>query len=430
MLTMEINIKTIQQINKFEYPNDLVKIFNKLNHLNYKCIIVGGYVRDFFLEKTSKDIDIEVYGLEHIQELCYLLKEFGDIHEVGKSFGVCKLQLANYDLDFSMPRIDNKTSKGHQGFTIETKKNLDFKIAASRRDFTINSMGYDTLNNKLLDPYNAKIDLDNKLLKIVDKYSFIEDPLRVFRAMSMIARFELNVEKATQQLCIVMVKKNMLQELSKERIYTEFEKLFLDSIRPSLGLVFLYSIGTCKVFFNCILNASLWKKTLLYLDEFTQIKIKKQLTTNKTNMKLSLVLLCYHFEEKNRIHFLQMITNETKLHQEIFNITKCSKILEKKNDTYTLKKIATEVKFEELFIVMDALGLNAKYIKKEVKDLDIINKKIPNLLQGKDLILLGLKPSPLFSQVLDEVYEAQLHSKLKTKKEALNFVKSLNYLSL
>ena len=69
---------------------------------------MGGFIRDALLEIESKDIDIEIYGSRSYDELEDLLKEFGDVNIVGKSFGVCKLRLDDLDLDFSFPRRDSK----------------------------------------------------------------------------------------------------------------------------------------------------------------------------------------------------------------------------------------------------------------------------------------------------------------------------------
>ena len=132
----------------FDYPKYLDKIFDKLNKNNIRSIIVGGYIRDKFLNLNSKDIDIELFGVSTYDELEKILQEFGEVNTVGKSFGVCKLSLKTLDLDFTLPRLDNKIGSGHCGFEIKVDKNLDFKTASSRRDFTMNAIGYDLIEKK------------------------------------------------------------------------------------------------------------------------------------------------------------------------------------------------------------------------------------------------------------------------------------------
>ena len=145
------------------YPHYLNKIFDKLHKSGASCLIVGGYIRDCFLNIASKDIDIELYHVSSFEILEELLKEFGSVNSFGKSFGVCKLRIKDLDIDFTLPRIDSKISSGHVGFDVKIQSNLNFMTAASRRDFTINAIGYEVLNNKVLDPFNGINDLKNNL---------------------------------------------------------------------------------------------------------------------------------------------------------------------------------------------------------------------------------------------------------------------------
>ncbi|HIP14674.1 MAG TPA: CCA tRNA nucleotidyltransferase, partial [Sulfurimonas autotrophica] len=111
------------------YPQSLNTIFNKLYKYHIQPVIVGGYIRDALVDIPSNDIDIELYGIDSLQKVEKILQEFGKINSVGKSFGVCKLLYKNLDLDFSLPRKDNKIASGHQGFQIIIDTHLNFKTA-------------------------------------------------------------------------------------------------------------------------------------------------------------------------------------------------------------------------------------------------------------------------------------------------------------
>nr|MDA3908167.1 CCA tRNA nucleotidyltransferase [Sulfurimonas sp.] len=108
-----------------EYPNFLNKIFDKLEKNGARTIIIGGFIRDYLLKSESDDIDIEVYNISSFEKLENILKEFGTVNRVGKSFGVCKVNIENFVLDFTLPRIDSKIASGHSGFDIKIEKNLD-----------------------------------------------------------------------------------------------------------------------------------------------------------------------------------------------------------------------------------------------------------------------------------------------------------------
>ncbi len=112
---------------------------------------IGGSVRDMLLDVPSKDIDIEVFGLD-ADELVGILSQFGKVDAVGKSFGVLKVQMKGKDYDFSLPRRENKEGRGHKGFMVAVDPNMSLAEASKRRDFTINAISYNPLTEIYYDP--------------------------------------------------------------------------------------------------------------------------------------------------------------------------------------------------------------------------------------------------------------------------------------
>ena len=206
-----------------------------------RAIAVGGWVRDRLLGLTSKDLDIEVFGLGN-QELEALLAEFGEVLTVGQAFGVMRLK--GLDLDFSLPRRDSKVAPGHRGFSVQIDPGLDFAAAARRRDLTINSIGLDLRSGELLDPYGGQCDLNARRLRATDPGHFAEDPLRALRVAQFAARFEMQPEKALLDLCRGLD----LTEVSPERIWNELRKLLLKGRKPSLGFEFLQRTELLRFF--------------------------------------------------------------------------------------------------------------------------------------------------------------------------------------
>jgi tRNA nucleotidyltransferase (CCA-adding enzyme) len=193
---------------------------------------VGGCVRDAFLGRESEDLDMEVAGTS-FDTLARTLGRFGATDVVGRSFGTIKLSRDGTDFDFSLPRRESKTGSGHRGFKVAPDPTLDAADAASRRDFTINAMAWDPLEQQLIDPFNGKSDLAAKILRHTSP-AFVEDPLRVLRAMQFASRFELNLAEETITLCRSI--SHTFNELAKERIWAEWDKWALHSRKPSLGL--------------------------------------------------------------------------------------------------------------------------------------------------------------------------------------------------
>jgi tRNA nucleotidyltransferase (CCA-adding enzyme) len=195
-------------------------------------LLVGGAVRDAFLNLVPKDFDIEVYNLS-LDKLQKTLAQFGAVNAVGKSFGV--LQLALLPIDWSIPRCDSAGRKPDVSFD----PYMDYHISFARRDLTINAMGIDLKTEALIDPFAGKDDLKNKILRAPVIERFIEDPLRLFRVMQFVGRFDMQPNDILQHACKTM----SVQNVALERIEQEYKKLFLFSSQPSKGFIWLQSIG-------------------------------------------------------------------------------------------------------------------------------------------------------------------------------------------
>jgi len=402
------------------YPTSLNKIFTTFKKLQIKPIIVGGYVRDMLLGIKSKDIDIELYGVKSLEVVETILKEFGEVNSVGKSFGVCKLKIDSLEIDFSLPREDSKVSLGHKGFKVITDKNLDFKTATSRRDFKMNAIGYDIIEKKILDPFNGQKDIKEKKISAIDESKFIEDPLRVLRAVQFAARFEFKIDEKLFLLCQNMVAKKSLDELPKERVYEEIKKLLLKSQKPSQGFILLKKLNTTLYFPE-------FEFQLPALDFMAQKKLKDK----EEKLSLMLTVLSLKFKEKEQLKFLNLLTKSKNSLKKVESFIQAIKSFDENNiKDYDIYILATTVKIESFLYLLDAFFLGKKKIliksiEQRAKKLGVLYKKLPALILGRDLLKLGLTPSPKFSKLLDKTYDAQLHKKFTNKEEAVEWLKEL-----
>ncbi len=458
-------------------PKIIETISKRLQKHNAKAIIVGGSVRDHFLKLPIKDYDIEVYGLDSIGQLEKILVQFGSVNLVGKSFGVVKFVHDNEEYDFSFPRLESKVAKGHRGFEVQVDGKMDFETAAKRRDFTINAMGYDIEEKSFLDPFNAQEDMKNKILQHIDDTSFVEDPLRVYRAIQFSARFEYALAEETKKLCKDIVAKGMLEELPKERVYEEFKKLFLKAKKPSLGFELMRGLGVLQYFpeLQAIIDVpqdpkwhpegDVWTHTMMTLDAMQTEILHSSLFTlhSKDKLRLLFAILCHDLgkattttiDDDGRIRaighevegleltksFMYRLTSEHDFIESILPLVehhlKPSQFYKNGAKNKAIRRLATKVNIEELVIVAkaDFLGRTTKeslegnykageWLLEKAKDLKVQNRPLDNLLQGRDLIALGLDPSPEFKMILDEVYELQMEGNICTKEEALDYVKN------
>jgi tRNA nucleotidyltransferase (CCA-adding enzyme) len=216
------------------------KLFQVISNYGRACL-VGGYVRDKFLGKTSKDIDVEVFGISP-QRLRSIALKYSKVKEVGKAFGI--LKLTDLNIDLSLPRREFKTGLGHRGFDVEVDPYMSYKEACSRRDFTINAILLDPLTDEIIDPFNGVSDIKSKTLRVTSD-RFKEDPLRVLRGVQFAGRFNLKPDPKSFKIMKDLVPQ--LQELSRDKIRGEWIKLLLSS-KPSVGLQLAMDLGILKHF--------------------------------------------------------------------------------------------------------------------------------------------------------------------------------------
>lgn len=228
-INQDIQKRLLDEITQF---GPILAIVDAINAAGGRALLVGGAVRDLLLGLPIKDLDIEVHGCTPAQ-LEALLRKFGYVDLVGKAFGVYRVQ--GIDTDFSLPRKDESGRKPE----VIIDPHMELKDAFARRDLTINAMGIDLRSFELIDPFGGQQDLAAGVLRAPDIRFFTEDPLRFYRVMQFIGRFEMFPDDALNQVCTTMD----IATVSIERIEAEFEKLFLQSKRPSLGIRWLLQIG-------------------------------------------------------------------------------------------------------------------------------------------------------------------------------------------
>lgn len=216
-----------------------------------RTLIIGGFVRDAILGGQPKDLDLEVYGVapEHLEEILNQLYP-NSVNTVGRSFGILKVHLGeDMEFDVSIPRHESKTAPGHRGFAVTGDPDMQIYEALRRRDFTINALAIDPITEEVIDVYGGLNDLKRRVLRVLDAERFPDDPLRVYRAIQLVGRFELNVEPHTLELMREIVSRGDLEELPRERVTDELKKLLLKSMKPSLGFACAKELGLIEKYF-------------------------------------------------------------------------------------------------------------------------------------------------------------------------------------
>ena len=230
---------------------DLAKLLDKdIFHLisqvadkfNLECYVVGGYVRDLFLERSSNDIDIVVVGsgIKVANELRNLLGRKANI-SVFHNFGTAQVKFKGLEIEFVGARKESYRHDSRKPIVEDGTLHDD----QNRRDFTINALAV-CLNSKrfgeLIDPFGGVDDLWDKIIctPLDPDITFSDDPLRMLRCIRFAAQLNFYIEEETFEALERNAER--INIISGERISSELNKIMETPI-PSKGFVDLYRSG-------------------------------------------------------------------------------------------------------------------------------------------------------------------------------------------
>lgn len=197
----------------------------EIKSLGGEIYFVGGCVRDFFLNKKSKDIDLLVRKVES-ENLTVLLKKYGRVDLVGESFGIIKFKPfdSNEDFDIALPRTEKWTGeKGYRAFNTISDPFLEIEKDLERRDFTINSIAKNAFTGEFVDPFGGIKDINNRVIKMTNPETFKDDPLRMLRAIQFASRFNFLIDIETERSIITNGER--IKEIPFERVLIELDKI-------------------------------------------------------------------------------------------------------------------------------------------------------------------------------------------------------------
>jgi poly(A) polymerase len=230
-------------------------VFKALADIAYthhiEAYIIGGYVRDIFLDRPSKDIDIVVLG-NGIEFAELAGKHLKSKVAVFKNFGTAMLKFQDLEIEFVGARKESYRSDSRKPIV----ENGTIEDDQLRRDFTINALAI-SLNKEtygqLIDPFNGVTDLNNKLIRtpLDPELTFSDDPLRMMRGIRFASQLNFTIDE--QALTAIKKQKDRINIVSKERITDELNKIILSKV-PSIGFKYLFDTGLLQLVFPQMAN--------------------------------------------------------------------------------------------------------------------------------------------------------------------------------
>ena len=220
---------------------DIFKLIKTCSdELNVDSYAIGGYVRDYILKRTSKDIDIVTIGkgIDLAEKIHQKLGEESNLSTF-KNFGTAQIKYRDIEIEFVGARKESYSRDSRKPIVEDGSLQDD----QNRRDFTINALAIGVSKNnfgKLLDPFNGLQDLENKILRtpLQADITYSDDPLRMMRAIRFSTQLNFTIE--TDSLTAISKNKERIKIVSKERIADELNKIILAPI-PSIGFKLLFN---------------------------------------------------------------------------------------------------------------------------------------------------------------------------------------------
>lgn len=354
----------------------------------YHAYLVGGYVRDSTLGRESIDIDVVVEGdaIAAAKKLNEKLKGKLASHA---EFGTASISVDSLRVDLASARTEKYPSPAHLPHVFPSTIVEDL----NRRDFTINAIAMSISKEnfgEIYDPFEGLSDIKRKLIRILHRNSFIDDPTRIFRALRYKNRFGFKLEEDTERLLRDAAKEGMVKKLSGQRILNELNLVFAeDTYGDTVGDLSYYGIFALKRSDLKLMPTSNSHAFYFFLSRLP---------------KNSLPL-----EKKAK----EIVDDFRNIGEVIARLGKTSK----KSMLYTiLSPIAEEV--------TESIALIKPELKEKVKTFRD-QKRIHPFITGKDLRKYGIKPDKQYAKILQKIFILQLDKKLTNRREAIEHLKTL-----
>ena len=387
--------------------------------------IVGGFVRDLFLYRSNEDIDIVIEGdgiafakefRKTVNARIHTYEKFGTavvIFPDGFKIDVASARMEYYKFPAALPTVEMSS----------------IKLDLFRRDFTINTLSIQLNPGKfgtLIDFFAAQNDIKEKVIRVLHNLSFVEDPTRVFRAIRFEQRFGFSTGKLTSGLIENAVKMDFFKRLSGRRVFNEVRQI-LEEENPIPALIRLNDYDLLKVIHPSIrLNQSqvaLWNGVrkviawhdLLFLDE--------------SYMKWAVYFLAMisHSDRKTSEDICQRLELSPRLIRlfirERFDGERCLFWLEQhmpvKNSV--LYNQLSDFRTEPILYMMATTKLET--VKRDISHYYTQLRHMHVTLRGRDLLNMGIKPGPIYREILQKVLNERLDGNLNTRSDEIAFVK-------
>ena len=428
------------------------------NNAGFQLYLVGGAVRDGILDIPTKDFDFTTDATA--DESLTLFKNNGyQTTEIGKAFGTIEALYENFSLHVTTFREDSYKDTSRKP-EISSSNNLENDL--KRRDFTINAIAYDLLENKLIDPYSGLKDLSQGVITtpVSADISFSDDPLRMLRACRFVSSHGFSPDSDTFEA----IKKNIdrIEIVSNERIRDELNKLLIGD-NPSLGIrAFVESGLSLKIMPELDKlkievdpkhhHKDVYEHTLIVVDrvspnivsrlaallhdigkpntkgidngkvhfrhhEVVGARISEQILKRLKYSKKEIQDICLLVENHLRPHTFKMGWSDSAVRRYIVD---SGEMIDRLNDLVRADiTTKNKNKFDEINTYLDEMEARIA----EVKEKEELSNLRPPITGDEVMEIFDLQPGPIVGKIMKALYEQRLNEGEVSKEEAIKLAK-------
>ena len=424
----------------------------------FQLYLVGGAVRDGILDIPTKDFDFTTDATA--DESLTLFKNNGyQTTEIGKAFGTIEALYENFSLHVTTFREDSYKDTSRKP-EISSSNNLENDL--KRRDFTINAIAYDLLENKLIDPYSGLKDLSQGVITtpVSADISFSDDPLRMLRACRFVSSHGFSPDSDTFEA----IKKNIdrIEIVSNERIRDELNKLLIGG-NPSLGIrAFVESGLSLKIMPELDKlkievdpkhhHKDVYEHTLIVVErvspnivsrlaallhdigkpntkgidngkvhfrhhEVVGARISEQILKRLKYSKKEIQDICLLVENHLRPHTFKMGWTDSAVRRYIVD---SGEMIDKLNDLVRADiTTKNKNKFDEINTYLDEMEARIA----EVKEKEELSNLRPSITGDEVMEIFDLQPGPTVGKIMKALYEQRLNEGEVSREEAIKLAK-------
>lgn len=388
-------------------------VVRRLADAGYTAYFAGGCVRDHVMGNEPEDYDVATDARpEQVVEV------FPRAQGVGESFGVMLVRRSGHVIEVATFRTEREYSDGRHPDEVNFS---DAEHDAARRDFTINGLFEDPLEERIIDYVGGVQDIENRVISAIGDPDarLREDRLRMLRAVRFAARFAFEIDGATADA--VRAGAEELQGVSRERIGQEVKRMLTDANR----------------------GVAAWELQYLGLDQIVLREPRETVAPTRLSRlpddaayptALAAWLLDRHEENTENWRTIAerwadalMLSNV-----ERGDLLSCLDAYRRLRTDWPRmgvakqKRLAASAAFAEALAIVQAIDRPAFIdIRRRVAALAETELAPEPLINGDDLIAAGLQPGPGFRRILDAVYDAQLEGGIEAKEQAIELARAV-----